>query len=1295
MNTLIALALTLAATPQVIHTWDFDREDSLAVWQPNAHLTDVSVHEGSLHARATEWDPFLVCDGIEIPATAWQVVMVRIRATKGGQGDLFWTGDTSGPMGGLSESRRASFQVPGDGAWHDIAVYPFWQSAGTIKKIRLDVYEGAVFDLDAVTILDWSEAASQATVSSWEGGTLGTWYSPGEGGTRWSPPLNLDTEELGWASAELDAAEAGTGALLWGTADRPGLFRREFPIQPGARTVNLELQGVPGWSRVVALGLELPNGVSAKHLQLADAPSGPADLQMIYFGAQDGVLRTGKPARVIAQFSNRGGAALEHVVGRLEAPEGLMVNPVKVEANAVDFEGVGQLAWEVSAGAPGAFNLKLALDGGPVPVVTETSIEFTSAPVLAPATYVPEPHPVKTSVPIAAYYFPGWDSMAKWDPIQRVAPVRKPLLGWYDEANPEIVDWQIKWAVENGISVFLVDWYWVQGSQHLRHWMEAYSKSRYRDQLKIAIMWANHNGPGTHSAEDWAAVSQHWIEKYFPMDSYYRMNGKPAVFIWDPRAIQTDLGSTEAVAAIFEKSQEAAKAAGFEGIHYVALHGDGDEAKLGEEGYRGITTYHEWGNAPGLAANPKQMRFEDLVATVPEAWQKKNAARGPLEFYPVVDTGWDARPWHGNEAQVISGRTPALFKTLLQEAKTFAESAQSPLIVLGPVNEWGEGSYIEPATEYGFKMLEAIRDVFGEGDPASWPINIGPADIGLGPYDFPEQKVRSHWTFDEGSEGWERMMGLDEVTIANGVLRSTSTSTDPAFVIPLQGIKAKDFAAIRIRMEVAGAGGEKDVAQIFWSRGGQATSEASAVRWPLKEGMNEYVVRLADHPLWRGEITSLRFDPCNATGATITVEDFELLPAATDAEKAIARQILDDQRLDQVLDKARALLKTGLTAGEGYGEVWIRDLNTFIELATEVVPHTELRDALLRFFHFQGEDGNSIDGYIPASKASVGYDFIKSASQPDYLGHKNTVETDQESSLILAVCRYVRLTGDRSLLSEVVNGQTVTERLLRAVDFLHAKRFAPDYGLLWGGTTADWGDVQPEHEWGVVLDENSHPALDIYDNALLIAALNDLLATTDLDSATKQEYGAFRDELKANTMKHLWDADRKQFRPHVYLKGSPFPADFDEASIYYHGGTAVAIEAGLLSREQVGEALARMRANVKAAGAASIGLALYPAYPQGFFKNPVMAKPYSYQNGGDWTWFGGRMLSCLIANGYPADAYTEMLPMVDRVLANNDFHEWYTVENKASGSGSYRGAAGVLGKAILELRAWAAGVEDN
>jgi hypothetical protein len=37
------------------------------------------------------------------------------------------------------------------------------------------------------------------------------------------------------------------------------------------------------------------------------------------------------------------------------------------------------------------------------------------------------------------------------------------------------------------------------------------------------------------------------------------------------------------------------------------------------------------------------------------------------------------------------------------------------------------------------------------------------------------------------------------------------------------------------------------------------------------------------------------------------------------------------------------------------------------------------------------------------------------------------------------------------------------------------------------------------------------------------------------------------------------------------------------------------------------------------------GLTISPPYPAGFFKNPSMV-PYGYQNGGDWCWFGGRMI---------------------------------------------------------------------
>ena len=412
------------------------------------------------------------------------------------------------------------------------------------------------------------------------------------------------------------------------------------------------------------------------------------------------------------------------------------------------------------------------------------------------------------------------------------------------------------------------------------------------------------------------------------------------------------------------------------------------------------------------------------------------------------------------------------------------------------------------------------------------------------------------------------------------------------------------------------------------------------------------------------------------------------LGRAASAQQSLARKILADPNLPLVLGKAESLLKTGFNAGSGYGEVWIRDLNTFIELSLEVNDPKPIREALLTFCKFQGPEGDIVDGYIPKAQSHVAYKYRRSPLTPDLLAHKNTVETDQESSLVQAVRKYVAVTKDLSILSEKVDGIAVRDRLARALDYVLAHRFDAEHGLVWGATTADWGDVQPEHEWGVELDDNSHRTLDIYDNAMFLIAIDDYLTLAGDAHPDSARWRKVRDNIRVNVRTHLWDPDRRKFRPHVYLKGSPFPKSFDEAAVYYHGGTAVAIEAGLLTRDEIADSLRRMVDNVRRAGAGSIGLTLYPVYPAGSFKNPSMG-PYSYQNGGDWTWFGGRMIRQLIRYGFIDEAYRELAPMTTRVLRHGDFHEWWSRDNQPRGSKQYRGSAGVLGMAIVELRAWA------
>jgi len=403
----------------------------------------------------------------------------------------------------------------------------------------------------------------------------------------------------------------------------------------------------------------------------------------------------------------------------------------------------------------------------------------------------------------------------------------------------------------------------------------------------------------------------------------------------------------------------------------------------------------------------------------------------------------------------------------------------------------------------------------------------------------------------------------------------------------------------------------------------------------------------------------------------------------------LAKQIRADQSLRHVNQMAHDLLKGGLNAGTHYPQVWIRDLNTFIIVALEVNPREALRDALLNFFRLQGPGGDIPDGYVPLLPALKDKAYRVSPLAPDLMAHKNTVEVDQETSLVQAVYKYVSVTGDRTLLGENVGGRTVRDRLGFAMQFLLTERFDTQHGLIWGATRADWGDIQPLSPIGSWLNDQTRRSLCIYDNAMLVLAINDYLELLGPGAPEAPRWAKTRDDLKRNIRRYLWDRKDQKYYPHVYLDPSPFPADFDENAIYYHGGTAVAIESGLLSRREIAHALRRMDDDVRATHAATIGLTMYPAYPLGLFKNPQLTKPYTYQNGGDWDWFGGRMVQDLIDADDIADAYREIRPMVDRAERVGGFYEWWTPDNQPRGSAGFRGSAGVLGHDIDLLEAWA------
>lgn len=324
-----------------------------------------------------------------------------------------------------------------------------------------------------------------------------------------------------------------------------------------------------------------------------------------------------------------------------------------------------------------------------------------------------------------------------------------------------------------------------------------------------------------------------------------------------------------------------------------------------------------------------------------------------------------------------------------------------------------------------------------------------------------------------------------------------------------------------------------------------------------------------------------------------------------------------------VLTMARHLLNGSMNAGAGYADVWIRDTATFLEIACEVNEPKAVKQVLIQFLQWQTSQGEIPDGYNISAAANHSMSGFGPCSGPKPVC-KNTAETDQESSLVIAFSQYVNSTGDIAVVTEEVDGTTVLARLEAALQWLINNRMSTaSFPLLYGGTTMDWGDVQPEAGLADerMLGSGSHLAMDVYDNALFVLAIQSYMHLLHVANATSpQNWAEHASAVAAGVQAQLWNG--QQYRPHKYLQGSPFPDSFDEDRLFCSGSTWVAAQAGFLSPAEFSSVLQlgqQKVAEVNAqGGAVTLGMTIYPPYPQNLTQH--MMQPWTYQNGGDWAW---------------------------------------------------------------------------
>jgi hypothetical protein len=170
--------------------------------------------------------------------------------------------------------------------------------------------------------------------------------------------------------------------------------------------------------------------------------------------------------------------------------------------------------------------------------------------------------------------------------------------------------------------------------------------------------------------------------------------------------------------------------------------------------------------------------------------------------------------------------------------------------------------------------------------------------------------------------------------------------------------------------------------------------------------------------------------------------------------------------------------------------------------------------------------------------------------------------------------------------------------------------------------------------------------------------------------------------LREAADRHLWQEDKGFYRVHVHL--DPFPHDFDEDGMFAMGGNCQAILSGLADRRKADRIIRTALDRQGEFQVSTISGSLLPPYPAGFFKHPGMDEPYEYQNGGQWDWFGGRLLAAMFENGWSAQARERLREVVRKNIKNGGLFEWDTREGAGRGSDYYAGSAGSLARALFE-----------
>ena len=351
----------------------------------------------------------------------------------------------------------------------------------------------------------------------------------------------------------------------------------------------------------------------------------------------------------------------------------------------------------------------------------------------------------------------GWEGLDN----ERMS-YRQPILGWYDEGTAEVADWEIKMAVDHGISNFMYCWYRsgaegpIINSRYSDAIWDGLFKSKFRDDMKFTIMFENTSG--LYSYNDLVEnLMPYWIEVFFKNPNYQKTaNGKPIFYVYNYSNFMQAIGDVNEdgtlnvadVKVATDKMREMCVEAGLPGI-YLAAEDRTSSASVVRSiencGFDALFAYTFSTGTYNISDDQTLASAKNILLSQKGAVQNEES----FSVIPNISKSWDTRGW----TEYGFGNASAPYMYDLEHYRQFAlwvknvyggavlDDQGTKMVMLDNWNEYSEGHWLFPTYgtpaykdgRYTYGYLDILREVFGIGDFEH--TDYMPLEDGFGPYD--------------------------------------------------------------------------------------------------------------------------------------------------------------------------------------------------------------------------------------------------------------------------------------------------------------------------------------------------------------------------------------------------------------------------------------------------------------------------------------------------------------------------------------------------------------------------------